>query len=209
MVLAHLSASSGSSHNGTPPIKFRGTKIRGFRGFAHRGGACLYTQVPQKEWPGRWPHDFMSDGELRPDRCPIGEPVLVRAAGIVWYPFFQGYLLLAGEGIREYKSLVAQKKSSKSALYNGFRIGQFIATEQDVQTATHIYELGDFENVNKGGAIDFVYEPTDRVGRFENGCMILAPMSAFVGFVPHDGKSMIEWRGKKLNLLTRLKWIRI
>lgn len=151
----------------------------------------------------------MSDGELRPDRCPIGEPVLIRTAGIVWYPLFRGYLLLAGGGIREYKSLITQKKSSKVPLFNGFRIGQFIATEEDAQTANHIYELGDFENVNKGGAVNFVYEPTDRVGRFQDGCLILAPMSAFVGFVPHDGKGMIEWQSKKLNLLTRLKWIQI
>lgn len=64
--------------------------------------------VSQKEWPRRWPHrwphDFMLDGEIRPNRCPIGPPVLIRATGIVFYPVFRGYLILGGGGLRRYNT---------------------------------------------------------------------------------------------------------
>lgn len=58
--------------------------------------------------------------------------------------------------------------------------------EEDVQNATHIYQMDELENLNKGGAVQFTYNPTDRVGRFQDGYMILAPLSAFNGFFSQD-----------------------
>ncbi|OQE26052.1 hypothetical protein PENFLA_c007G03296 [Penicillium flavigenum] len=45
---------------------------------------------------GKWPADFNSDGDIYPDRWPVGEPVIVWAHGLPFIPVFADYYALVG-----------------------------------------------------------------------------------------------------------------
>ena len=47
--------------------------------------------VKQKEWKTKWPYDFIPDGDIKPNRRPIGKGVVIRACGMAFYPVFHSY----------------------------------------------------------------------------------------------------------------------
>ncbi|KAJ5352909.1 hypothetical protein N7452_001883 [Penicillium brevicompactum] len=47
--------------------------------------------VKQKEWKTKWPYDFISNGDIKPNRRPIGKGVVISACGMTFYPVFHSY----------------------------------------------------------------------------------------------------------------------
>jgi hypothetical protein len=55
---------------------------------------------------GEWPADFNYDGDIYPDRWPVGEPVIVWAHGLPFIPVLADYHALAGSHLRKHMWLL-------------------------------------------------------------------------------------------------------
>ncbi|CAI7669935.1 unnamed protein product [Penicillium bialowiezense] len=141
--------------------------------------------VKQKLLPQYFPWDFMSDGEIRPDRQPIGKGVVINVGGMGFYPIFRDYIALCGEQAGRYTNKVGPKKGARNAPYNGFRVGPLLTMPDDFHGNSAIFNLSLFSQKTSGQAVEFFYQPGDRVGLFDNGRLILAPLSTFSGFTPY------------------------
>ncbi|KAJ5357832.1 hypothetical protein N7541_004990 [Penicillium brevicompactum] len=161
----------------------------------------------QKEWHKRWPYDFISDGQINPIRRPLGKGVVINVRGMGFYPIFRGYIALCGEQAGRYTSQVGLKKSARNPTYLGFRVGQLLAMPEDLHGNPAVQDLSAFrDNVGEKPWI-FFYQPTDRVGLFENGHLTLAPLSAFTGFTPYiDRLHQLRFTSEESTGLTRLEW---
>lgn len=168
--------------------------------------------VRQKEWATRWPYDFMLEGNIWPDRRPIGSGVVIRTNGMGFYPIFQGYLALCGETAGRYTSVVGPKRAVRDAPYKGFRVGQLLAMSKDFRKNQAIYDLNKLPHGVNGGIIpiEFKYVATDLVGLFGGGKLTLAPLTAFSGFCPYVNKTRtLPWTNKSRTGLTQPEWTKL
>lgn len=168
--------------------------------------------LPQKEWATRWPYDFMLEGDVWPDRRPIGPGVVIRTNGMGFYPIFQGYLALCGETAGRYTSVVGPKRTARNAPYKGFRVGQLLAMGKDFHKNSAIYDLNKLPHGVNGGKfpIEFKYAATDLVGLFGRGKLTLAPLTAFSGFCPHVNEARtLPWTNKSKTGLTQPEWTKL
>lgn len=159
--------------------------------------------VPREVWHLFWPYDFLPGGVIRLDRRPTGKGPVVMAAGIGFYPFFGGYLALCGEMAGRYTAQLGHYEHGARLPYQGFRVGQLVAMEEDLTDNDRIFQLEDL----RGTPIEFTHSHTDLVGQFKDGMFILAPLSSFINFCPYVSKDLtIEWPGSELCGLTLAEW---
>ena len=78
---------------------------------------------------------------------------------------------------------------------------------EDLHGNPAVQDLSAFRDNVGGKAVEFFYQPTDRVGLFENGHLTLAPLSAFTGFTPYiDRLHQLRFTSEESTGLTRLEW---
>ncbi|KAJ6178514.1 hypothetical protein N7519_008975 [Penicillium mononematosum] len=100
--------------------------------------------VPQRSRYGKWPADFNSDGDIHPDRWPMGAPVVVWAFGLPFTAVYRDYYAMVGSRLRKYIWLVTKKTSGDALRHIGFHFGEIVAPRDklpaviDQKTTLHI-----------------------------------------------------------------------
>lgn len=79
----------------------------------------------------RWKYDFGKNGLIRATRIPNGQPVLIEAHGLLWFPVFSGYYVLLGDASKTVNWIInAQRPASAFKHMNGFYAGLVLAPGQ-------------------------------------------------------------------------------
>ncbi|KAF4764752.1 hypothetical protein HAV15_001256 [Penicillium sp. str.  len=79
---------------------------------------------PIHERKAKWPSDFNFEGDIHPERWPVGHSVVLWAFGQPFIPVYGDYYLLCGSHLRPYLWQWSKKRRGKALPYRGFHSGR-------------------------------------------------------------------------------------
>ncbi|KAK4865000.1 hypothetical protein LT330_001623 [Penicillium expansum] len=143
---------------------------------------------PGKARSGRWPSDFNSDGDIVPERWPMGDAVVIWAHGLPFLPVFGGYYILTGARLRHYTWILDKKRRRRDMPITGIHFGEVVAPPTQIGDNPLQMQYDDGEWRRFHSRLTMRCSPTDLIMTYTRDIMILTPLPYIIGFHPHSGE---------------------